>query len=194
MQASYFVHHRDQHLGPFSFIEIEARVEKKELFPTDFVYVEDRGDWEQMHEFLALHGQQKSKTAPNYPPIPPEAFPATPKPPTRPTLLSRKIDTSARVTIEVLPATATRIDIHITGAARVGEELEILILACCDNGSVDPQYTGVVYVTCDRPLQGLEPVRLTAGTGHLRVKCLSHGTHHFAVGLDAPELASLAIA
>lgn len=64
MQVRYFVHHEGNHLGPLTFTEIEAQLNSKELFPTDYVYVGERGDWIGMLEFILVHGPKQKVMQP----------------------------------------------------------------------------------------------------------------------------------
>lgn len=52
MEVKYFVSHNDQRIGPLTREEISAKLDKTELFPTDYVYVEDLKDWVMLADFF----------------------------------------------------------------------------------------------------------------------------------------------
>lgn len=60
MQLRYFVSHNEKNMGPFTYAEIESKHSKGELYPTDHVYIADKGDWQPMLEFIMVHAP-KSK-------------------------------------------------------------------------------------------------------------------------------------
>ncbi len=227
MQVRYFVHHKGIHVGPLTFTEIEGQLNTNTLFPTDYVYIGDRGDWLPMLEFIMVHGPKEKVLQPTlktlgaqspdddhidwnrfasgipatlgarpkssqpvfpYPSMPSAAPPPLPKPFARPTPKAPpRIDASAVARVEVLPAQATRLTIQITGNARVGEELEIFVVAQTEGGEVDQSYNDVVQIACDRPLAGLGPLQFTNGTARLRVRCLTQGTHEFSLILGQSD-------
>jgi hypothetical protein len=259
MQVRYFVHHNGTHMtGPLSFQEIEAQLNSNNLFPTDYVYVGERGDWIPMLEFILVHGpkekvmqatlqtsgarspaddnldwrrfasgipaavgtnddhpqviaaypmmpagaqaaaEELKKDLEPPPPPAPRSFPP-PKPPraARPVLRPaprppQRVDASAVARVEVLPARATRLTIQITGNARVGEELEILVVAQTENGQIDPSFNETVEIACDRPLGGLAPLHFSSGTARLRVRCLTQGAHQFSLKLNNSAPVNLA--
>lgn len=51
MQQKFYVSHNDQRLGPFTRAEIQKKLDATELFPTDYVYVEDQQDWVMLADF-----------------------------------------------------------------------------------------------------------------------------------------------
>lgn len=293
MQVRYFVHHNGTRVGPLSFQEIETQLNGNRLFPTDYVYVGEKGDWIPMLEFILVHGPKEKVMQPAlqtqgsrspgddeldwkrfvsgipaalgprrdasqefhaYPVMPAGAqdavtelmheqeapqIPATPPPPKPPravrerkvleeTLRKRsqppparsapnakpsaipkppppskpglraaprpapRIDASAVAHVEVLPAQATRLTIQITGNARVGDELEILVVAQTENGDVDVSFNDTVEIACDRPLGGLAPLQFINGTARLNVRCLTQGTHQFSLVLNNSAPVNLA--
>ena len=56
MRERYFVYHKEKNFGPYTFAEIEAKLNRSELFPTDHVYISDQGDWKPMLEFILVYG------------------------------------------------------------------------------------------------------------------------------------------
>ncbi len=64
MQVRFFIDHQGQQLGPFEFKEIERRFNGQMLFPTDFVYLTDKGEWVPILEFLMVHGPKQKVVQP----------------------------------------------------------------------------------------------------------------------------------
>jgi hypothetical protein len=262
MQLRYFVNHQGAHAGPLTFAEIETRLNANEFFPTDYVYVSERGDWIPILEFIMIHGPKEKILRPVlqtvgarhpddesidwrrfalglpatgtalkpltgdaatfYParptapvpapkkaeaqrtvtenPVPPQV-PATGtepaartprKPVVRPRTRSapKVIDTSAVACVEVMPANATRLTIEITGTAMVGEDLQILVAAQAENGALDTAFNDVLHLLCDRPLEGLAPLKFERGVAKLTVRCLTQGAHQFTLSDVLPEQGS----
>jgi hypothetical protein len=52
MQQQYYVSHGGQETGPYTAVEIQTKWNSKELFPHDYVYVEEQEDWIPVSEFL----------------------------------------------------------------------------------------------------------------------------------------------
>ena len=115
----------------------------------------------------------------------PPPLPKTPQAPTRKPHLKPaavpRIDASSVAKVNVGAPQATRLTIQITGSARVGEELEIFVLAQSENGELDQTFNELVQIACDRPLAGLGPLQFANGTARLRVRCLTQGIHEFSL-------------
>lgn len=60
MQKQFYVSHNAKDLGPFTREEISMKLQKKELFPSDFIYIEQKEDWVLLEEFVG----GKSSVAP----------------------------------------------------------------------------------------------------------------------------------
>ena len=286
--AGYFVSHQGRQLGPMEFNQIEAQLNDKLLFPTDFVYIADdattKTHWMPILDFILVYGPKKKvvetrlqtegarhssdadidwkrfavglpvktdlaeeksdkevypsapttvptpstleaatgtpdfppppappravvekrilqdtarkRETPARPPIPqtrppipnarppiPRARPPAPRPEVTATA-SRSIDLTATAKIEVLPPKATKLQIQIQGDARVGEMLNLTVMAMSESGAVDKTFDGIVHIGCDRPVQGLLPMRFTEGVARLQVLCLASGQHQFYLSLD----------
>ncbi|MGE0763613.1 MAG: hypothetical protein AB7N80_10080 [Bdellovibrionales bacterium] len=122
------------------------------------------------------------------PPKRPMPTVAPPPPSTKP--IMKVIDVSAKVEVNVLPPRATRLHIQILGEARVGEDLEIQVHALSESGSIDVDFNELVYLGCDRPLQGVTPLQFSQGQARIKVRCLTQGTHQFNLSLPADMDAS----
>lgn len=52
MQKTFIVNHLDLRLGPLTKEEVLAKVESKEIFPTDYVFIDEKNDWVMIFEFF----------------------------------------------------------------------------------------------------------------------------------------------
>ncbi len=55
MQATFYVSHEGEQLGPFSLEEIAIQVKNSTLLPIDYVFVEDKDDWVLVCEYQPIN-------------------------------------------------------------------------------------------------------------------------------------------
>ena len=199
MSIRYSVHHQGRDFGQLPAEEIEKKFKINQLFPTDFVYSNERADWVPITEFLMSLAKNSSGPENMIYPAPPEPPPApqmlrtanvsvrpTAKPNTPPPRFraTKAIDTSAVAQVNVLPAKATRLHFEISGEARVGEELEVAVHATSEAGALDRSFSETVHLGCDRPLASIDPLMFKNGIAKVKVQCLTAGPHQFFLSLE----------
>lgn len=78
MQKLFYVSHNGKDLGPYTKDDIEKRIQKKELYPSDYVYIEDKDDWVMLQDYLGI--QVKKTEARPQPPKQERVVAITPPP------------------------------------------------------------------------------------------------------------------
>lgn len=208
MNTRFFVHHKGSHVGPFTFADIEARLQRSDLTPADFVFEQERGDWIPISEFLAIQkprsrtefappnqaqpsAQWKAKSSPNAFKRPPPRLPPPPtlseRPPSKANAsLPLQLDLSTKVSLEVRPPKTIHFSFEFLGESRVGDPIEIVVRALSEDNQVEMSFDQTLGLECDQPLSGLTALVFHNGEAKIKVTCLNSGRHQFQLVPPTP--------